>query len=141
MPPILGVLLLGTLSLVHGAEAACNGIFCVEELPRAHSCNSKEVCATLYFYDKSGGEIAKIQGTGQRIKHQGKSGIRHVHRVRQVSVWTSCSATIPAPWPQVGLGCYKLFRGARHNSDSFVLGGQLGQEPAGLRGTVKWAGF
>ena len=74
--------LLSLLSLVLGSEAVCHGVFCVDHKIDQETCN---VCATLYFYDTNNDIIAHIQGQGKKIKHLGKSGIRNIHRVRQVS--------------------------------------------------------
>ena len=121
MPPPLQTSLL--LLLVSGLSLletqAQNGVFDVKPID-IETCSSPQVCATLYFYDEDYNEIAAIQGTRQRIKHRGKSGIRGVRWVRQV-----------------GHGCYELFKGSKHNKDSYELRGQKYERPEGLRNTVK----
>ena len=104
------------------AKASCHGIFCLQPIDQA-TCTSPSTCATLYFYDADFKEIAALQGEGKRIKHRGQTGIRRIHSVRQV-----------------GLGCYKLFSGPRHNKAGQEVSSRSThyQEVSGLGGTVKW---
>ena len=108
------LLLLATMgALCEGADAeqcvadSCFGVFCVCPIDR-ENCAHPAVCATLFFYNETGGEneIARLQGTKDYKKGLKKKSIGDVVSVQQI-----------------GTGCYRIYNGKKFNDGSLELVG------------------
>lgn len=100
--------------LLHVCQCSdsCYGTFCgapIEDRDCGDSYTPgepQELCGTLYFYDGEGMEIAVHQGTSNKIKYKGKTGIKGVKKVQQV-----------------GIGCFMIHKGREFTGAAYTVEG------------------